>query len=160
MKVCRAAIWGGQVRWMRHASEDLKSTAAGVADLDAIRWAHEGQEGRIENHLNDQTVIEVLAAVQENVTSLVDRRNQMADELAGLECQSDCHEKDTKDRLTEMECHYDDSGEGLQRMVRSHVEDVAGLVAQKHDEERSLSWQFAELPDELLSGRSWSLQQQ
>jgi hypothetical protein len=54
-----------------------------------------------------------------------------------------------KDRLTEIEGHYDDSGEGLQRMARSYMEDVAGLVAQKHDEERSLSEQSAELPAEL-----------
>jgi hypothetical protein len=94
----------------------------------------------------------VLGAVQEDVPSLVDRGNQIADELPGLECRSDCHKKDVKDMkdwFTEIECHYDDSGEGLQRMVRSHVEDVVGLVAHKHDEERSLSQQFAELPDEL-----------
>jgi hypothetical protein len=141
MKICRVSIGEGKFAGLRHAIEDLMSSTAGVADLDAIRRAHEGPEGRIENHSNAQSVIEVLGVVQQNVPSLVDRGNQIADELTGLECRSDCHKKDAKDmkdRLTEIECHYDDSGEGLQRMVKSHVEDVAGLVAQKHDEERSL----------------------
>jgi hypothetical protein len=76
----------------------------------------------------------------------------MANELTGLGCRSDCHEKDVKDmedRLTEIECHCDDSGEGLQRTVRSHAEDAHGPVAQKHNEERSFSEQFAELLGEL-----------
>jgi hypothetical protein len=126
---------------LRHAIEDLRSPTAGVADLGAIRRAHEGPEGRIENHLNVQSVIEVFAVVQENGPSLVDRANQIADELTGLEYRSNCHKKDAKDmkdRPTEIECHYDDSGEGLQRMMRSHMEDVTGLVSQKHDKERSL----------------------
>jgi hypothetical protein len=78
---------------------------AGVADLDAIRSAHEGPEERIENHLNAQSVIKVLGAVQANIPSLVDRGNQIADELTGLECRSYCHKrdvKDMKDRLTEI----------------------------------------------------------
>jgi hypothetical protein len=74
----------------------------------------------------------------------------MVDELVRLRYGSGCHEKDMRDQLTEIEQSYDDWGEGLQRTVRSLVEDVLSLVVQKRDEDSSLPGQFEELRDELF----------
>lgn len=53
-----------------------------------------------------------------------------------------------KDIVEEIERNYDETGDGLQKTVPSLSDDIATLVAQRRDEEESLSEESAELKDD------------
>jgi DNA repair exonuclease SbcCD ATPase subunit len=120
--------------------------------LEALRRAHDELEVRFDDHLKNRSIYDVLQGLQESVQSLEDGGNKIASEVGNVVYRLDCQEKDVKDlkdHVAVLGMDEEESGKGLERTVRSLVEDVATLFTQKHDDEGLLPEQFAELRDEL-----------
>ncbi|OHT01864.1 hypothetical protein TRFO_31205 [Tritrichomonas foetus] len=104
------------------------------------------------NHKADKTFVELISQLDEQVNSLLNDQEQLRKEVDALKLTSSEHSDDIsklKETVAELEKNYAESGQGLQKVVRTLVEDVASLVAQNREDKEALPEQFAELKQEI-----------